>query len=327
FNDGDNWQPLRLNMPAISIRDLVVHDQDLVAGTHGRGFWILDDISPLRQMSAEIAASSEHLFQAGAAYRFRWNTNTDTPLPPEEPAGQNPPDGAIVYYYLKTAAASPVTLEILDTGGKLVRRYSSDDKPEPVDPTLPVPTYWVRPPAILPATAGMHRFVWDLRYPSPDALEHEYPISAIYRDTPREPRGVIALPGQYSVRLTANGRSLTQPLTVTMDPRVNTPPGGLQQQFTLATRLIEMMHRDFDALMEVRAVRGRLKALYPELDKQAADLEVSLTKLNGELSTVLGFVQGADATPTPQMAAAVTELDSKLQGFLATVSTLKAKAR
>src|SRR5262249_55513228 len=132
FNDGDDWQPLRLNMPATSIRDLVVHGDDIVVGTHGRSLWILDDITPLRQLDAQAATADVHLFRPQTAYRVRGNVNTDTPLPPEEPAGQNPPDGAIVNYYLKADSSGPVTLEILDDKGKLVRRYSSADKPEPV---------------------------------------------------------------------------------------------------------------------------------------------------------------------------------------------------
>ena len=131
-------------------------------GTHGRGFWILDDISPLRQLTAEIAAGGAYLFAPRPAWRFNRNTNTDTPLPPEEPAGKNPPDGAILYYWLPSDAKAPVTLEILDSTGKVLRKYSSADKPEPPSPTLNIPTYWIRPAAILAAKAGMHRFVWDL---------------------------------------------------------------------------------------------------------------------------------------------------------------------
>ena len=157
FNDGDDWQPLRQNMPAISIRDLVIHNDDVVVGTHGRGFWILDDISPLRQLSAQTAAEDAHLFGPQTAWRVRRNVNTDTPLPPEEPVGQNPPDGAIIYFQLKSAASSPVTLEITDSTGKLVRRYSSADKPDPIEEDLNVPTYWIRPPRILPAPAPHRR--------------------------------------------------------------------------------------------------------------------------------------------------------------------------
>ncbi len=287
FNDGDGWQPLQLNMPAISIRDLVIHENDLVAGTHGRGFWILDDISPLRQMTADIAQVDAHLFRPGAAYRVRWNNNTDTPLPPEEPAGQNPPDGAIVYYYLKSAPSKPVTLEIFDSAKKLVRRYASDDKSEPIDPTLNVPVYWIRPPAIPAAEIGMHRFVWDLHYPPPDAIDHEYPISAIYRDTPRYPLGPFALPGEYSVKLTVGGKSYVQQLTVKMDPRVKTPGAGLLQQLKLAMRITELMH--------ATAQRAELK------------------ELNGQLTALLELVEGADTAPTAAMIAAVDELARKLR--------------
>ena len=182
FNDGDDWQPLRLNMPATSIRDLVVHGDDLVVGTHGRGFWILDDISPLRDMTAET-----NLYEPRPTFRYPRNENTDTPLPPEEPAGKNPPDGAILYYNLKAAPAGPITLEILDTAGKLVRRFSSQDKAEPADPAINVPAYWIRPFQSLSTAPGMHRFVWDLHAAPAGAGRRrggEYPISAIYQDTP-----------------------------------------------------------------------------------------------------------------------------------------------
>jgi len=343
FNDGDDWQPLRLNMPAISIRDLTIHENDLVAGTHGRGFWILDDISPLRQMSAQIAASEAHLFRPAAAYRVRRDNYPDTPLPPEEPAGQNPPDGAILYYYLKSPASAAVTLEVFDNARKLVRRYSSDDKPDPVDPLLNVPTYWIRPPQILAANAGMHRFVWDLHYAPPDALRHEYPISAIYRDTPRYPLGPVVMPGQYTLKLTVGGISYTQPLTVKMDPRVKTPPAGLLQQSTLATRVTGMMHQDFQALQEIRELRAKLGQQNSELEKEAAALEGGsrrppgdedededaggLTKLNNDLNSVLGVIEGADATPTTQAVATIGELQRRLQALLVKSRALKAKVK
>jgi len=285
FNDGDDWQPLRLNMPPTSIRDLTVHEDDLVAGTHGRSFWILDDISPLRQLSGAIAGADAHLFKPQTAMRVRWNKNTDTPLPPEEPAGQNPPDGAILYYYLKNAADS-VAVEVLDAAANLVRRYSSDDRPAPPENDLTYPAYWIRTPQNPPAVAGMHRFVWDLRYTPPEALRHEYPMTAVYHDTPREPRGPIALPGEYTVKLTVDGKSFTQPLTVKMDPRVKTPPAGLKQRFDLAMKVVELM--------------GRTKS-------------ADNARANGELSRLLEAIQGADEAPTPQMVAAVTELQQRVK--------------
>ena len=216
FNDGDDWQPLRQNMPATSIRDLVVHEDDLVVGTHGRGFWILDDISPLRQMTAET-----NLYAPRPTIRYARNQNTDTPLPPEEPAGKNPPDGAIIYYNLKSAATGAVVLDILDSTGKVLSRFESTDQPPPADPLLNVPTYWIRPFARPQTGAGMHRFVWDLHAaPAGGGRRRggEYPISAIYQDTPGT-QGEWMPPGSYLVKLTVDGRTYTQPLTVKPDPR------------------------------------------------------------------------------------------------------------
>jgi photosystem II stability/assembly factor-like uncharacterized protein len=219
FNDGDDWQPLRLNMPCTSIRDLVVHDDDVVVGTHGRSFWILDDITPLRQLDAKVTAAPVHLFKPQAAYRVKWNLNTDTPLPPEEPGGKNPPDGAIINYYLKAAANGPVSLEILDDKDQLVRRYSSEDKPSKVDEnTLTIPSYWIRPPQILSGKAGSHRFIWDLRYPQKAGGKGGYSMAAIYKDTPSA-QGPMVAAGQYTVKLTVDGKGFTQPLTVKPDPR------------------------------------------------------------------------------------------------------------
>jgi photosystem II stability/assembly factor-like uncharacterized protein len=219
FDDGDDWQPLRLNMPATSIRDLVIHGEDVVVGTHGRGFWILDDISPLRELTPQIASESAHLFAPRPTIRFPRNTNTDTPLPPEEPAGKNPPDGVILYYYLKSASTTPLTLEVFDSSNKLVRRFTSSDKPESINPELNVPTYWVRPFQPLAPSPGMHRFVWDLHGPPPAGARRDYPISAIYRDTPSEPEGEWAKPGNYTVKLTVGGQTYTQAFQIEPDPR------------------------------------------------------------------------------------------------------------
>jgi len=291
FDDGDHWQTLRQNMPATSIRDLVIHGDDLVVGTHGRSFWILDDITPLRQLTAEFAQAGVHLFEPQHTYRIRRDKNPDTPLPPEVPAGQNPPDGAIIDYYLKAAAPGPVTLEILDSAGKRVRQFSSADKMEPLENDLPIPLYWVRPSRILSSGPGMHRFVWDLHYPSPDALEHDYPISAIVHDTPRSPQGPTVLPGEYTVRLNAGGQSYTAKLTVEMDPRVKTPPAGLEQQFQLAMQLADAMNRTYTAL-----------------PKAQGDEAARLRRLNAQLGELLEVIEGADETPTTQAVAAVERL-------------------
>ena len=354
FDDGDHWQSLRLNLPATSIRDLVVHQDDIVVGTHGRSFWILDNITPLRQMDAKVAVSDAYLFAPQLTYRVRRNNNTDTPLPPEEPAGQNPPDGAMLDYVLKSAAIGPVTIEISDESGKLVHRFSSTDKPEPMnEKELNIPTYWIRPARVLSTRPGMHRFVWDLHYPPPDSLEHEYPISAIYHDTPRTPLGPTVMPGKYSVKLTVNGTTYTQPLMIKMDPRVMTTQGGLRQQFELETKINEAMRRDYETLQQVRSLRRRLKNLIEKvrqgqlketvsaLESKAAELEGneggygrtflstaggrSLARLNAGLNTLLAAVDSADAAPTTQAVSTFSDLNNALDQQLARWDVIKSR--
>ncbi|HET7462326.1 MAG TPA: hypothetical protein VFJ82_13820 [Longimicrobium sp.] len=348
LDDGDHWQSLRLNMPASSIRDLVIHDQDVIVGTHGRGFWVLDDVTPLRQAGAATEASPAVLFQPHGAVRVRWNTNTDTPLPPDEPAGQNPPDGAVIDYWLGRAAAGPVTLEIADAAGRVVRRFASTDPPPPVRTEANVPWYWVRPPQRLGTEAGAHRFVWDLHHPAPAAQEREYPISAAPGDTWQEPRGPWVLPGAYTVRLTVDGQTYTQPLVVTMDPRVRATAAALARQLELSVRLADAMDRAGEALGEVRGLRTQLRALrgkggaqvqssVTELDEQVASLEdgsgpppaagaaplPNLGRLAGELAQLYAVVQGADAAPTSQAAAAADERITALEAALARWRTLR----
>jgi photosystem II stability/assembly factor-like uncharacterized protein len=343
LDDGDQWQPLRLNMPATSIRDLVIHDDDIVVGTHGRSFWILDDMTPLRQLNAKTAEAETFLFKPKLTYRFRRDRNTDTPLPPEEPAGKNPPDGAIINYRLGADSRTPVVLEILDASGKTIRTFSSADSVEPVGTHLNVPTYWVRPQQRLAATHGTHRFVWDLHYPPPQVLAHDYPISAIYGDTPLTPLGPAVLPGTYSVRLSANGQSYTQPLTIRMDPRVQVTDAGLRLQRDIGVRMNDAISRDFAALSEVRARRvvlrtsrqgAKAKELADSLvalDSALARVEngaqaanaVGLVTLNEQLAGLLDTVEGADAEPTTQVVAAASELERSLVAALAQWSDIK----
>jgi hypothetical protein len=187
--------------------------------------------------------------------------NTDTPLPPDEPAGQNPPDGAIIDYYLGAAASGAVTLEILDSAGALVRRYASTDPVEPVDPLLAVPAYWVRPPHPLSSQAGMHRFLWDLHYTPLAGGRSGYGMQAIVHDTPPSITSIWVMPGRYTVKLTAGGKSYTQPLTVKMDPRVRTPLAGLQQQFTLSKQMYDDIVKTSKALEQIRTMRAQLGPL------------------------------------------------------------------
>jgi photosystem II stability/assembly factor-like uncharacterized protein len=348
FDDGDNWQPLQLNLPHTSMRDLTIHGDDLIVGTHGRSFWVLDDITPLRQLSADVAKAPVALFAPQEAIRFRWNRNTDTPLPPEVPAGKNPPDGAILDYYLASAASSPVRLEIFDAQNHLVRRYTSADKAvalEEIAAKHPIPMYWVRPTRILSAAAGMHRFVWDLHYPAPNALRHEFPISAIYQDTPQYPLGAWALPGNYTVKLTVEDKSYTQPLLVKMDPRISTSLADLAKQFEMQSGAVEGMNESYETLEQVQSVRAQLKdraakagsgslaAAIAALDKQAAELEggaqsafygtppsgkqpENLSTLNQHFGTILAVADSADAAPTTQATAVYKELQDALESVL-----------
>jgi photosystem II stability/assembly factor-like uncharacterized protein len=289
FDDGDHWQSLRLNMPATSIRDLVIKDDDLVVGTHGRSFWILDDITPLRQIQAETFAAAVHLFQPQQAWRFRWNKNTDTPLPPDEPAGENPPDGAIIHYWLKQDARGPITLEVVDGTGALVRKYSSADPVEPLIEGRNTPDYWLKPHQALSAKAGFHRFTWDVRHERPAVGSFSYPIAAIYRNTPRVPFGSWVLPGSYTVRLTVDGQILTQPLIVKLDPRIKTTAEGLRPQYDTSRALDAGLTRVAAALRAADANR------------------TVLTRLQGELTQLFGIVEQTDAPPTSQVLAAVKE--------------------
>jgi photosystem II stability/assembly factor-like uncharacterized protein len=227
FDDGDHWQSLRLDMAPSSVRDLIIKDDDLVAATHGRGFWILDDITPLRQWGPAVTDAAASLLQPQRATRVVWNMNTDTPLPPDEPAGENPPDGAVLHYWFKSDVSGPVTLEILDASGTVVRTFSSADPVPEVDPNLSVPTYWLRPPQSISARAGLHRFVWDLYYEARTGGGGRggtrLPIAAIAHNTAPTPSAQRAEPGTYTVRLTVAGRSYTQPLTVREDPRLVKP--------------------------------------------------------------------------------------------------------
>jgi photosystem II stability/assembly factor-like uncharacterized protein len=310
FDDGAHWQLLQLNLPTSPVRDLAIEQGDLIAATHGRAFWVLDDISPLRQMSGAIADSAAHLFRPRATWRMRRSTNTDTPLQPEAPMGQNPPDGAIFYYWPKSRPSSPVTLEILDANGDVVRKYSSAEQPERYDVSnYPVAPYWMARRRQLSADPGMHRFVWDLHYPAPKAISHVFPISAIPYKTPLEPQGALAAPGRYTVRLTVDGHTETQPLTLKMDPRVKTPQAGLVAQTALARKIVAAMDQSYAALEQAKELQKRLRSsqskgngvtMSPEAKKLDGVIEgdESLASANTQLGNLLDAVESADVAPT-----------------------------
>jgi photosystem II stability/assembly factor-like uncharacterized protein len=337
FDDGDHWQSLQLNLPHTAMRDLWIHGNDLLVGTHGRSFWVLDGISPLREASTELVQSI-HLFTPAPAYRVQRDTNTDTPLPPDEPAAANPPDGAVLDYYLPAAAGS-VTLEILDAQGKLVRRFSSADQRGPTQEELQkqlIPLYWVRKRGRLPTDAGMHRWAWGLHCPAPTSVRHDYPSAAIPHDTPRYPLGPTALPGNYTVRLTVDGKTFAAPLTVKMDPRIKTSPAALEKKFAVETRLASLLSESSLALLQGNSIREQLekvsaqahppaKAAIQSFEEKLSTLmgaasgffappsvEVTLSRLNGNASTLYRQVWQADAAPTSSQmeSLATTEHDS-----------------
>jgi hypothetical protein len=350
FDDGDHWQSLRLNMPASSVRDVIIKDDDLAAATHGRGFWILDDITPLRQFEPKVTSAEAFLFKPQTAIRVRWSMNPDTPLPPDVATGENPPDGAVIDYYLAAPAGAPVTLEIKDAAGKTVRSYSSADKPEPVDPMLNIPTYWVRPSRVLSAAAGVHRWLWDMHYPPLAGVEAEYPISAVPHNTAPQPTSPWVMPGQYTVVLTANGKTYSQPLTVKMDPRVKTSTASLEQQFKLSQQLYSQLQTLVPATEQATAANKQLKEIRQKLtegtlaaavDQIAQKLQavvggaqrrpgagaepMTLSSLQTRYLALLNNFQEADAAPTSQARAAIVELEKQLPPLMQSWQALKTR--
>jgi photosystem II stability/assembly factor-like uncharacterized protein len=343
-DDGGHWLPLRQNMPATSIRDLVVHENDLVVGTHGRSIWILDNIAPLRELAKAAGAERAYLYGPAAAVRVRWNMFTDTPLPPEEPAGANPPDGATLDYYLPRTAGE-VVVEVLDGSGGLVRRFSSRDAAEAIDPdTLPYPTYWFRPPQRVATEAGHHRIAWDLRYPPPPGSERSYSIAAIYRNTPSGPVGPFVHPGTYRVRLTVDGTVSERTLEVRMDPRVTISPEDLQAQ----TDLSRACYRGYVRLQEVReAVDAALKKSDLEAGRRTtlqalrgegmpgdpdfmyssiyaeADAKETIVGLQEKFLYMLNVLQAADAKPTAAQREGVAALQKSMDAIDARWTALR----
>ncbi len=340
FDDGEHWQSLRLNLPATSVRDLLIKDNDLAVATHGRGFWILDDITPLRQWDANALGGSAHLFAPESALRVRWNTNPDTPLPPDVPAGQNPPDGAILNYYLKSAPSGPVMLEITDAAGNTVRRFSSSDPLPPPNPLLEIPSYWLRPPERLSAAAGFHRFVWDMHYPPVPGIKPEYPIAAVYMNTAPQPTSPWVMPGHYKVVLTADGQRCEQPLTVTIDPRVTTPATDLQRQFELSYAVyhdllklqpvIEQAESAQEKLKSQRASAGgaqgeKLGAVSNQLKalmgggggrRRRGQQAENLSGVRSSLLQLFNMLQEADQAPTTQAAEQVPTMHTKTEAVI-----------
>ncbi|MGH8164628.1 MAG: hypothetical protein ACREP1_09870, partial [Rhodanobacteraceae bacterium] len=300
FDDGDHWQSLRLNLPATSVRDLIVKDDDLCIGTHGRGFWILDNITPLRQLRADApdqtglaeagpsggtsfrsSSFKTKLFKPQTALRVRWDTNTDTPLPPDEPAGENPPEGAMIDYSLGAGESGSVTLEIKDANGQVVRRYASTDSLPGKEEKLKIPRYWVKQPRAVSGEPGLHRFFWDMHgQPLPNA-EPQYPMTAVEHETAPQPTAPWMMPGDYTVSLTTGGQTITQPLKLKMDPRVKASSADLAKQFELSKKLYELrgqlmpIGKQYEALVTA-LTKAKERAEKQELQAQVAAMEKKL---------------------------------------------------
>ena len=345
FDDGAHWQSLQLNLPTTSVRDFAVKDNDLIVATHGRSFWILDDITPLRQATAAMAQDAAHLFEPAPAIRIRRGNGSGGGL---VGAARNPPDGAMLDYYLASPAKGPVTIEIDDAAGKLVRRLSSE-KPAP----HPEPMFgFRRPPERLPTSAGMHRIVWNLRYDVPPYIQSK--IAPVYDEG--DPLGPMVLPGEYRVTLTVDGHAYTQPLKVVMDPRVHVSMADLQKQFDLMRQLWDALAQDHLAINGIlqlhaqltalesrlanepdaravvaaaKALDGKILAVRDELyQPKAVAGEEMLNypiKLNSQLAYLENTVDSADAAPTAQSVVVFGRLRTRLDVQLATWRTLQDK--
>jgi hypothetical protein len=346
FDDGDHWRPISYNLPHTSMRDLLVKDDDLVVATHGRSFWILDEVSPLRQLAAHAGKSESMLLPPAPAWRVRRDTNTDTPLPLGEPAGQNPPDGAILDYDLPSAAHT-VTLDILDSQGNVLRKYSSEDPAAPTPEELRtqlIPEYWPKMHGPLPKKDGMHRWVWDLRSTAPAATNYSYPIAAVPYRTPLVPQGPLVVPGTYTVRLTVDGKSEMQQLQVKMDPRVHMSQAELEALHTAQTKMAASLDELAKADLQAHSVMEQLAALPDaalarQLSRSSAALKTILEgigsnattgahglpgidKVAAEATLLYGELEQADANPTAaQLSAAAhvqkegTEIISRWEQF------------
>ncbi len=322
FDEGDHWQSLQLNFPTTDVQDLAVHGDDLVAATYGRALWVLDDLSPLRQASAEIANANAYLLRPATTVRVRWDNDQETPLPPEVPAAPNPPDGAVIYYYLKSVPTGDLAIEIHDSKGNLVRRYTSVAPPEDKTPKN-VPDYWFGLLPTVSKNTGLNRFVWDLRYDSPAALNYsyygnildyvEYTLSdhAIPGETPREQTlGPLATPGQYEVTLMGNGIEAKQPLTITLDPRVHISQADLEQQLAASQRVSAGLQASHDAFNAAAALHTALAERQKSLQKLLASSNESAQSSGataGHVTPKNGAIEaGKDA------AVALKELESKI---------------
>lgn len=312
FDDGDHWQPLQLNLPVTSVRDMTVHGDDLIVATYGRSFWILDDITLLRQIDAQAQATRVRLYRPATAIRIDNDVFLGSPLPPEEPTAKNPPDGAIVDYYLPSAVRN-VTLEIFDAGGKLVRHYASGERKPQKQPQLAIAERWIPKPVVLENTSGAHRFIWDLRWASTGAAELDE------EDGRGAPRGPRVIPGEYQLKLTVDGASFTQPLKVEMDPRSQATSTQLNDQLRVGLQIFGEVQMTRKALTEIGAVKKRLAEIESQSLKQHPEL---LSQVSGLQSAIAKIEKGGHSTP-----GAISGLESANSGLAAALRVVESGNR
>jgi photosystem II stability/assembly factor-like uncharacterized protein len=339
FDDGDHWQPLQLNLPVSSVRDITIHGDDLAIATHGRSFWILDNITPLRQMNSEAHNASVLLFEPATAVRIDNDVFLGSPLPPEEPAAKNPPEGAMIDYYLKSPAKE-IKLEIFDSGNRLMRRFSSGQKPEAKGPPLPIAERWLPKPAVLESTSGMHRFLWDFRWSSSgtDEVEEDEGFGA--------PRGPKVSPGSYQVKLTVDGQVFMRNFKVAMDPRSQATQTELDQQQDLGLEIFGEVRHARKTLAEIGAVKKQLSEAKsqlaeknPELLSEVASIEKAITAIekgsqapnptmgletgSTGLASALRVVEGGDRTVPSQAIELYHQSDEAAKARIAAWTKLK----
>jgi hypothetical protein len=350
FDDGDHWQSLRLNMPASSVRDLEVKGDDLIAATHGRGYLILDDVTPLRGIGVDLIEGDARLYAPQTALRIRNDMNPPTPWPADFPSAKNPPNGAVIDYYLGANVSGVVTLEIADSKGQTIARFNSDDPVPATDPRYPDPPVWERKPRVLSAEPGHHRFLWDMQYPQvPGLSTGPDDMLATPHDTPQVSTAPWVMPGEYTVKLTANGKTLTEPLKVEMDPRVKTPVADLEQQFTVAKRMYDDLMKATAALHEISVLREQLKARkgQPAVEQAGPTIDSKLDAIAGPEHGGRGFgrgpagpatlgsvrmqvarlehsIEAADAAPTAAQSEATGIAEKPLDGLIEQWEKVKA---
>jgi hypothetical protein len=317
FNDGDDWQSLQLNLPLTSYRDITFAGNDLLVGSYGRGIWILDDAAVLRQMTPAVAAEPVHLFKPDPAARVRRNVGYDTPFPLEVPHALNPPDGAILYYWLASKPAGVITLDVLDASGAVVRHLSS----APITPVKeaaqpPEPNFWIEIPKPMPANAGTNRVNWDLRTDPPAVFTHTYEINANPGLTPASPLGALVPPGTYTIKLTVNGTAQTQTLTVTNDPRSPASAADLNAQYALIRKTLGAMQVAWDGYHQAAAMRASLDSLKPA--DSTSDLAKAIEAFRVKLDSVGGNADGGGrrfgGRPTTRPKPTFLSVFSQLEG-------------